>query len=82
MRGRRNLGLPASYRSRGAVGGLAAGLKEAQLQLERSEREAAEAQAQLATVLNSRSWRLSAPLRWLGQRLRRAALVRPRTPAR
>jgi hypothetical protein len=72
VRGRHHLGLPASYRSRGSAAGLATGLKEAQLQLERSELEAAEARARLSAVLNSRSWRWSAPLRWLGQQLRRA----------
>ena len=72
VRGRHDLGLPASYRSRGSSSeGLATALKEAQLQLERSELEAAETRSQLSTVLNSRSWRLSAPLRWLGQLLRR-----------
>jgi hypothetical protein len=69
VEGRRNLGLPASYRSRGAPGGLPSALKETQLQLERREREAGEARAQLQAVLDSRSWRLSAPLRRLGKRL-------------
>jgi hypothetical protein len=38
-----------------------------------AEAEAVAAQAQLAEILNSRSWRATAPLRRLGSRLRRPA---------
>ena len=66
VRGRRALDLPASYRSR--------------RQPEEAEPSpvpadslagAAAAQAQLDTILSSRSWRLTAPLRRLGARRRR-----------
>jgi hypothetical protein len=69
-RGRRNLGLPASYRSRRPGGGMVAALTEAERRAEAAELARDEARAQLATVLGSRSWRLLAPLRRLRALLR------------
>lgn len=60
-RGKRDLGLAQSYRSRMSRGGT--GPAGPTLELE-------EAQRQLAAVLNSRSWRLTEPARRLAARLR------------
>ena len=58
-RGKRGLGLPDSFRVRGAASGRS-GVEEDR-----------ELQARLETVLDSRSWRLTAPLRRVGRRLSR-----------
>jgi hypothetical protein len=44
---------------------------EAELRAQEAEGRSAEAHEQLATILHSRSWRILAPLRWLGALLRR-----------
>ncbi|HET6999507.1 MAG TPA: hypothetical protein VFI03_13085 [Solirubrobacterales bacterium] len=67
VRGRLNLGLPASYRSRRQP-------QETQGSASTDPADSpagADAQAQLETILNSRSWRLTAPLRRLGALRRR-----------
>ncbi len=56
-RGKRGLGLPDSFRLRGAANG----------RLSVAERQ--EIQGRLDTVLESRSWRLTAPLRRVGRRI-------------
>jgi hypothetical protein len=60
VRGRRNLGLPPSYRSRKRTAAT-----------DEPQTAAHEAQAQLETIFSSHSWRLTAPLRRLGAALRR-----------
>jgi hypothetical protein len=72
LRGRENLGLASTYRSRrSGTTGLVAALTEGQRRVERAELEAAEARRQLSSLLEARSWRLTAPLRWLSGLLRR-----------
>lgn len=55
----------------GEAQGLAAVLAQAQAEAARARHEAAQARAALAEVYASRSWKASAPLRWLGALARR-----------
>jgi polysaccharide pyruvyl transferase WcaK-like protein len=61
----------AAIGSLGATSPDPGALREAERRAAAAERDAAEARAQLATVLGSRSWRLAAPLRRIAARLRR-----------
>ena len=50
---------------------------QVQAQNQQAQDRAAQAQAMLIQVTNSRSWRITAPLRWLATRFRQRGLMRP-----